>query len=172
MMYGKGDEIDKVRPAEESDTTGAWGNPTMVLVPPVRQYSNDFTISTKDNLTTDKFYSYIGYAIPAEHFNNSAVDQRAFTINGTEFPPDSGYRPIYCSNGLVCGYGAYSAIPKGDHMVQYNKPAAGMYLYAYGFTEYASIAYPAGFNMDPLTPPPPPTNTTAEQPSNITIRES
>ena len=164
MMYGKGDELDKVRPPEESDSFGAWGDPTMVLVPPVHQYSNDFTISTKDDLTGDTFYSYISYAIPAKHFNNSAAGRSAFTIDDTEFSPESGYQPIRCSNGEICGYGAYSNITNDDHLVQYNKAGAGMYLYVYGFTEFASIAYPAGFNMDLLPSPttPEPTPTTSE----------
>ena len=164
MMYGKGDELDKVRPPKESDSFGAWGDPTMVLVPPVHQYSNNFTISTRDNLTMDTFYSYISYAIPAEHFNNSAAHRSAFTIDDTEFSPGSGYQPIFCSNGEICGYGAYSNITNADHLVQYNKAGAGMYLYVYGFTEFASIAYPAGFNMDLLPSPttPEPTPTTSE----------
>ena len=115
----------------------------MVLVPPVSQYSNNYTITTKNNLTKDSFYTYISYAIPAEYFNNYAA-WAAFTVNGSAFIPDSGYHPIYCSGGQICGYGAYSAIDKGDHLIQYDKLDAGMYLYAYGFTEFASIAYPAG----------------------------
>ena len=160
MMYGKGDSLDNVSPPGEQKS---WGNPAMVLVPPVSQYSNDYTITTKSNLTKDSFYTYISYAIPAEYFNNSTDDQSAFTINGSAVRLDnhSGYHRIYCSDGQLCGYGAYSAIGKGDHLVRYNKSAAGMYLYAYGFTEFASIAYPAGFNMEdlqtpvPSSPPPP-----------------
>ena len=156
MMYGKGDSLDNVRPpGSESNSYGSWGNPAMVLVPSVSQYSNNYTITTKSNLTKDSFYTYISYAIPAEYFNNYAA-QAAFTINGSAFIPDSGYHPIYYSGGQICGYGAYSTIDKGDHLIQYDKLDAGMYLYAYGFTEFASIAYPAGFNMEVLQIPLPP----------------
>ena len=112
----------------------------------------------------DTFYSYISYAIPAEHFNNSTADRSAFIIDDTEFSPENGYQPIYCSDRKICGYGAYSNITNDDHRVQYNKAGAGMYLYVYGFTEFASIAYPAGFNMDPLPSPttPEPTPTISE----------
>ena len=170
MMYGKGDSLDKVSPPGEP-TDKFWGNPAMVLVPPVSQYSNDYTITTKSNLTKDSFYTFISYVIPAEYFNNS-TDQAAVTINGSAFTPDSGYHPIFCSDGQICGYGAYSAIDKGDHLVRYDKSAAGMYLYAYGFTEFASIAYPAGFNMKDLQPPPPPSTTTATESTTTNTCES
>ena len=181
MMYAKGKSVDMV---SLPGVTGNLGNPAMVLVPPMSQYSNNFTISTVRNLTVaNALYSYISYALPIEYFDNTDADRAAFTVNNSDFTPDSNYHPIFCSNRQICGYGAYSPINKeGNHIVRYNKMTAGMYLYVYHFMKKSTgditspmIAYPAGFSLDPNTEisdndcPPPPTTGTSLPPPPTTV---
>ncbi len=145
MMYSKGHSADEII---LPGVVGAQGDPFMLLVPPVSQYSNDYTI-TVPKLDTD-FVGHFSYALPLQFFDNSVVSRSALTINGTTFAPDSGYVPIYCSSGQICGYGAYSGLPDGDHQVTYNIPGAAMMLYMYGFMRETSFAYPAGFEMQAI----------------------
>jgi hypothetical protein len=146
MMYSKGHSTDEII---LPSATGTQGDPFMLLVPPVSQYSNDYTI-TVPMLSTADFSGHFSYALPLQFFDNSAISRSRLTINGTTFMPDSGYVPIYCSSGQICGYGAYSSLPVGNHLVTYNIPGAAMMLYMYGFKRESSVAYPAGFEMQAI----------------------
>lgn len=146
MMYSKGHSADEIT---LEGVTGTQGDPFMLLVPPISQYSNDYTITTAKQVRTD-FTGHISYALPVQFFDNSAISRNALTLNGTTFMPDSGYYPIYCYSGQICGYGAYSGLPTGDHEVVYNVSGAAMMLYVYGFLREISFAYPAGFEMQAI----------------------
>ena len=146
MMYVKGHSVDEIVIPEK---IGTQGDPSMLFVPPVTQYSNQYYFSTQLEVKTD-FLSHISYALPVQFFHNSTSDQIAFIVNGSTFTPTSGYHPIYCSNGQICGYGAYSNITKGFQVVEYTKPLAPLYLYVYGLSREISYAYPAGFLMEPI----------------------
>ena len=140
MMYSKGHSLDEIT---------FQGDPFMLLVPPISQYSNDYTI-TVPKPVRNNFIGYFSYALPLQFFDNSIISRNALTVNETTFIPDSGYYPIYCSGGQICGYGAYSGLPDGDHEVAYNMPGAAMMLCMYGFVREASFAYPAGFEMQAI----------------------
>ena len=146
MMYSKGHSLDEIT---FSGLVGTQGDPFMLLVPPVSQYSNDYTI-TVPKPVRNNFIGYFSYALPLQFFDNSIISRNALTVNETTFIPDSGYSPIYCSGGQICGYGAYSGLPDGDHEVVYNMPGAAMMLYMYGFVREASFAYPARFEMQAI----------------------
>ena len=143
MMYSKGHSLDEIT---FPGLAGTQGDPFMLLVPPVSQYSNDYII-TLPKLGRNGYFSY---ALPLQFFDNSTTSRNAFTVNGATFTPDSGYYPIHCSGGQICGYGAYSSLPDGDHEVAYNIPGAAMMLCMYGFVREASFAYPAGFEMQAI----------------------
>ena len=147
MMYSKGHSVDEIILA---GINGALGDPFMLLVPPISQYSNEYTITTAGHVIRTNYDGHISYALPVHFFDNSIPSQNALVINGTTFRPDSGYRPIYCSNGEICGYGAYSRLPAGDHEVAYNIAGAAMMLHVYGFLREISFAYPAGFELQAI----------------------
>jgi hypothetical protein len=142
-MYSKGHSLDEI-PVPDATSTGAQGDPFMLLIPPVSQYSNDYTA------TNAGFMGHISFALPIRFFDNSSTSRNALTINGTTFTPDSNYYPILCSNNQTCGYGAYSGLPVGDHQVNYNVPGAAMNLFVYGFLDQISFGYPTGFEMQPI----------------------
>ena len=146
MMYSKGHSVDEII---LQGINGTQGDPFMLLVPPVSQYSNDYTVTTAKQVRTD-FIGYISFTIPIQFFDNSTCFHKALTVNETTFMPDSGYYPIVCSNNQTCGYGAYSGLPVGDHQLSYKVPRAAMSLFVYGFFREISFAYPAGFEMQPI----------------------
>ena len=142
MMYSKGHSVDEV---------DSLGDPFMLLIPPVSQYSNNYTITSILSATElrPNIENYISYAIPVQFFENTEADRHAFLINGTIHAPSSGYQPIYCSNReLICGYGAYTDLPTGNHLVEYNKPGATVNLLVYGIYIEGSFGYPAGFELE------------------------
>ena len=146
MMYSKGHSVDEIT---LEDINGTQGDPFMLLIPPLDQYSNNYTITSAQQVRTE-FVSHISYALPVQFFDNSTVDRAAFMINGTSFTPDSGYQPIFCANGQICGYGAYSGLPVGNHLVEYSMPGSALNLHVYGFLREISFAYPAGFEMEAI----------------------
>ena len=141
MQYMMGHSVDKIFDK---------GDPSMVIVAPVSQYLNEFGISTSKELRGPAdFTSYISYTLPVQFFNGDE-DADNFLINGTKFEPRSGYSPIYCSDDSICGYGAYTDLPKAEHLVRYNKSRAGMYLFVYGVQTEVSFECPAGFELEPI----------------------
>ena len=147
MMYSKGHSADEIN---IPGFAGTQGDPSMLLVPPVSQYSNDYTITTTAGKLGTAFAGHIGYALSSRYFDNSTVSRNALMINETVFVPDSGYHPIYCSNGEICGFGAYSGLRTGDHEVTYNISGAAMMLYVYGIRRENSFGYPTGFEMQAI----------------------
>ena len=146
MMYSKGHSADEIT---LPGFVGTIGDPFMLLVPSVSQYSNNYTVTVPNEVGAD-FIGHISYALPLQFFDNSTILRNAFTVNGTTLIPDSGYYPIYCSSGQVCGYGAYSGLPAGDHEVTYNIPGAAMMMYMYGFLRETSFGHPAGIEMQAI----------------------
>ena len=146
MMYSKGHSVDEIT---LEGISGTQGDPFMLLIPPLSQYSNNYTVTSAKQVRTD-FVGHISYSIPSQFFDNSAIAQAAFKINSTTFAPDSGYQPIYCANNIICGYGAYSGLDRGDHLVQFDMPGSALNLFIYGFLREISFAYPAGFEMEAI----------------------
>ena len=146
MMYSKGHSLDEIT---LQDVTGTQGDPFMLLIPPLSQYSNDYTATTAKQVNTG-FLGHISLTLPIQFFDNSTVSRNRLTVNGTTYFPDSGYSPILCSNNQICGYGAYSELPVGSHQVNYNMPGAAMNLFVYGFLREISFGYPTGFEMQPV----------------------
>ena len=60
--------------------------PSMVYIPPVVAYLNNYTITTAKELNT----SYISYVLPTRIFDYSQVDQDNFRVNDVSILPDSG----------------------------------------------------------------------------------
>ena len=143
MMYSKGHSLDEIT---LPDVDGTQGDPFMLLIPPLSQYSNDYTATTAKQVNTD-FLGHISLTLPIQF---SSVSRSRLTVNGTTYSPNSGYSPILCSNNQICGYGAYSELPVGSHQVNYNMCGAAMNLFVYGFLREISFGYSTGFEMEPI----------------------
>ena len=131
---------------------GILGDPSMVYIPPVVAYLNNYTITTAEELDTS-FAGFISYVLPARIFDNSQADRDNFHINETSISPDSGYQPIYCSVNdsiEICAYGAYHEVGQGELTIQYGTGTEAFGLYTYGFTREQSFAYPTAFEMEPV----------------------
>ena len=144
MQYSKGHSVD-----EFPSASSPIGGPFMLLVPPVAQYLNNFTVTTANEVRTT-FDSNISIAISTEFFTNTPEDRAAVLINGTQAMPEAGWIPIYCTSGLICGYGAQISTFVGASTLVFDKPSAAMNAYVYGFETELPFAYPAGFEMEPI----------------------
>ena len=134
------------------------GDPSISLVPPMEQYRNNIFL-TANTEPTQTFSEYLSWAVPSNFFN-PATDRNKFMLGDSALLPGSrsdhgsgGYIPIYCSNGLVCGYGAIAGLPATGGTMSYNSqqhPNAAFYSTVYGFAIESSFAYPGGFEMESI----------------------
>ena len=140
MQYSKGHAVDEL--------PSSIGDPFMMLVPPVEQLLNNFTLSTQP---TSRFTNYINVAISAQFFDNSTADQAKVLLNGTKVAPSGEtWVPIFCYDGSLCGYGAQTSLSDGDSTLIFTDPSGGMNVYTYGFGSEVSYGYPGGFQMEPI----------------------
>ena len=140
MQYSKGHAVDEL--------PSSIGDPFMMLVPPVEQSLNNFTLSTR---STGRFTNYINVAISAQFFDNSTADQAKVLLNGAKVAPlGETWIPIFCYDGSLCGYGAQASLSDGDSTLIFNDPSGGMNVYTYGFGREVSYGYPGGFQMEAI----------------------
>lgn len=132
MQYTRGHPADEINDH---------GDPAMLYVPPVSQFSNVYTVKVTGKQGQISFKSYnISFAIASQFF---VEDNNLLVSNGTTFNPGSEYLPIYCSNSTtVCGFGALFSVHEGDHEVHYNQTGAAFSLSVYGMD--------AGFEMEAI----------------------
>lgn len=161
MQYMLGHSEDEV---SIQGVNGQIGDPSMTLVPPVSQYSNDYIVNTFDDILDDdanmEYESYVSWAIASAFFEPNTPDEANFVVNDVTYTPPSRtmtgtgeYIPIRCKNGTICGYGAFGPLPAGSSTISYNSPRdphATVYASVYGFQRENSYAYPAGFECTPL----------------------
>ena len=164
MQYMPGHSLD------ETNVNGIGsgvGDPSISLIPPVEQYRSDFTATTFDiTPIVETFTNMISWTIPSRFFNPSTNANEVFFDNavlnpGSMSPSQGGsgeYVPIECSNGEICGYGAFAPSPLGattnqQFSLQFNSSKnayAGINFQLYGYVPEMSYAYPAGFEMEPI----------------------
>ena len=162
MQYMLGHSQDELN---IQGVSGEIGDPSMHLVPPVSQFSNDYIVNTFDDIldigdVNSEYVSFMSWAIPSAFFNPRTADQENFVVNELAYIPPtrstvgrSEYVPIRCKNGTICGYGAYGPLPAGSSTISYKSPSsplATVYATIYGYLRENSYAYPAGFECSPL----------------------
>ena len=127
------------------------GDPFMATVPPVRQYLNNFTI-TSSKETGQNFTGSIGVTVSSVFFDNSMSARNSIQVDGNPLvPADSGgWKPIYCSDEEVCGYGARQEFGAGSFNVFHTNPLAGMYVEVTGLDREVSFGYTSGLEFEEI----------------------
>lgn len=123
VQYSQGYSLDGV------------GDPFMALIPPVEQYSNNFTVSAPR-----AFYNHLTVTVPLEYFSNNSI-----LLNNTVV---SGWIPIYCSESFVCGYGTRLRVQEGTHKIHHVHPQAKFLVMAYGFEYHDGYGLNAGMELN------------------------
>ena len=141
MQYSVGHSLN--RPTSEQ------GDPFMVLVPPVRQYINNFTVTATKDISLN-FTASIGVTVSSMFFDNSTSAHNSIQVDGNPLAPvDSGvWKPIYCSDGEVCGYGARQEVGAGSFNVFHTNPLAGLSVEVTGIANQASFGYTSGLEFE------------------------
>ena len=125
IQYSQGYSIDGV------------GDPFMAIIPPVEQYSNNFTA-----VAPAAFNNHLTITVPLEYFNNNHTILLNDTILLTE------WIPIYCSKTFVCGYGTRLSVEEGTHRISHVHSQAKFLVMAYGFEYHDGYGSHTGMELN------------------------
>ena len=117
-----------------------YGDPFMMMVPPVEQYRNNYTFVGQSG-----FQNAITVTVASEFFNTGNI-----ILNGNSLSSATWTR-IYCSTQTVCGYGTRVSLSVGRNFLYHRDPTAKLGTFVYGFLRDVSYGYPAGMQLAPIS---------------------
>ena len=141
LQYGTGSGLDGDDLVLLDNSSGLF----LVTIPPLQQYSNNFTVSIPSDTDT---VSTLSITVPVQHFDNSTAARDMIRVNDTAASED--WQAIYCSSGDVCAYGTRVSLGGGASAVFHEEPSAGIAAVVYGSSEQGAFSYSAGSSLNPI----------------------
>ena len=117
-----------------------YGDPFMMMIPPVEQYSNNYTFVTQLG-----FQNAITITVKEEFFNSEDIVLNGNSLNSVN------WTKIYCSNQTVCAYGTRLSLNVGTNFIYHRDETARLGTFVYGFLRDVSYGYPAGMQLAPIS---------------------
>ena len=117
-----------------------YGDPFMMMIPPVQQYRNNYTFVTQSN-----FENAISITVETEFFYPEDIVLNGSSLSG------ANWTEIYCSTQTVCGYATRVSLDVGQNFIYHRDPTARLGTFVYGFIKYFSYGYPAGMQLNPTS---------------------
>ena len=118
----------------------SYGDPFMMMIPPVEQYRNNYTFVTQSG-----FQNAITVTVASECFNSEDI-----ILNGDSLD-SANWTEIYCSTQTVCGYATRVSVSVGRNFIYHRDPTAKIGTFVYGFRWHTSYGYPAGMQLIPIS---------------------
>ena len=115
------------------------GDPFMMMIPAIEQYSNHYTISALSDFSVN----YITILVPLKHFEPARIYVDKSNLLHAK------WNAVYSHNGVVCGYATYVTLDEGNHRVYHINPLSNIGILVYGFDLYNSYGHPAGLEYIP-----------------------
>ena len=144
MHYSQGRSLDSaLRP--HSDL----GDPAMFMIPPVTQFSNNYTVINFVDANSEYGIGYVNLAVHSNFATN--ISLRTNTSNDTRII-DSGWNPFYCQNSMICGYGIQVFLDDYVNYIYINDPdpQAALGAIMYGFEDGGAFGTGAGMTLSPI----------------------
>ena len=129
-------------------------NPFMVMIPPLGQYRNDYSLIFAESFSINSrgvrvmFKPYLSLSVPSECCDRGQIEFDDGTI------PWDNFVDYKCENEEICACGAQYEVPtaqsQGGHNLQHSisKCTVGVIVYAY--EKENSYGYPGGMNVDSI----------------------
>ena len=116
------------------------GDPFMMMIPPVEQYSNNYVLNVLSSFSTNYITIYVAsrYYQPNRIFVDNVSQQSAT------------WTPVRCVNNSICGYINRVSLVAGEHSLSHQDPEARVGVSAYGFNNYNSYGYSGGLKLTPI----------------------
>lgn len=128
VQFGLGNNLDGV------------GDPFMMMIPPVEQYSNSYVLNVLAAFSTN----YITIYVATQYYQ----PRRIFVDNQNQ--GNSGWSAVRCVNNSICGYVTRVGLAAGEHRLYHQDPEARVGVSAYGFNSYNSYGYSGGLKLTPI----------------------
>ena len=115
------------------------GDPFMMIVPAIEQYSNEVNIYITPNFSVNFITLYVAltYYQPDEIYVDNISQENADWI------------AIYCADNTVCGYATYVNLFVGNHQIYHTNILGKIGVSVYGFDHVNSYGYPGDLQLFP-----------------------
>lgn len=140
VQYSQGNSVDSIW-----TNSSNIGDPFMMVVPPLTQFMNNYTITSVSGASGPFALRYANIAVHSS-FGTSVT----LSWNGITTSLENGWDPFYCSNGTVCGWGTQVAIGEGTTLISHDEASAAIGISTYGFQVSNAYGYPLGMELTPL----------------------
>ena len=113
------------------------GDPFIMMIPSVEQYSNNYVFNVPSTFNTNYITIYVStrYYQP----NKILLDSASLST--------STWTEIYCSSGRICGYITRMTLSAGNHKLLHVNSDAKIGVSVYGFNFGNSYGYPGGLKL-------------------------
>ena len=118
----------------------SYGDPFMMMIPPVEQYSNNYSFVTQLG-----FENAITVTVASEFSNSEDI-----ILNGKSLS-NANWTEIYCSAQIVCAYGTRVSLNVGSNFIFHRDATARLGTFVYGFARSIGYGYPAGMQLIPIS---------------------
>ncbi len=116
------------------------GDPFMMMIPPVEQYSNNYVLNALSLFSTN----YITIYVATKYYQPN----RIFVDNSNQ--QSATWTAVRCVNNSICGYITRVALAAGEHRLYHINPDARVGVSAYGFNTHNSYGYSGGLKLTPI----------------------
>ncbi len=116
------------------------GDPFMMMIPPVEQYSNNYVLNVLSSFSTN----YITIYVATKFYQSNQI----FVDNASQ--QSASWTAVRCVNNTICGYITRVALAAGEHRLYHQNPDARVGVSAYGFNNYNSYGYSGGLKLTPI----------------------
>ena len=123
----------------KSREPSGYGDPFMMMIPPVEQYSNNYTFVTQLGVE-----NAITITVEEEFFNPEDILLNGNSLNS------SNWTEIFCSTETVCAYGTRVSLNVETNFIYHHDATARLGTFVYGFLRN-SYGYPAGMQLAPIS---------------------
>ena len=128
MQFSLGSSLDGV------------GDPFMMMITPVEQYSNNYVFNVLPQFSTN----FITLYVTPEDFEPQDI-----IVDDNDLE-NATWTSVYCFDTTVCGYITYVTLSPGEHQLYHRDVSAHIGVSAYGFNQDNSYGYPGGLQLVPV----------------------
>ena len=124
-------------PGQRADD-GNVGDPFMVIVPAVHQYTNGLTITTASVLGLS-FTNHLNVFVAAVHFNSTQIKVNSAVVDT--------WVAITCNSSNICGYAAQVLVDDGIQHISHDDPNSTLGVTVYGLSSQETYAFVGGLKL-------------------------
>ncbi len=115
------------------------GDSSMMIIPSVEQYTNNFVFESFSNFSSN----FINMYVTSEFYQPEQI-----FIDGSSV---ADWTQVACPNdNTVCGYISRMNVNAGTHSLYHQNSSARLGLSVYGFAHHNAYAYPGGMRLSPI----------------------